>query len=311
VHRSERDLSDLLRSVGALLFATGAVVLLVRKSGEGGWSDFARVVVVFIPTAVLYTLALAPAPQERARPWQSVLAATATLLMPVVLFEFLNWVGANTRHVLYDALVFALTALMGGYAAARARATYAALLAALSFLVAWLLVWSKILDNPSANTYRWLIIAAAATLLLTAWRISRSGAVAAGEVATAGGLAAVGAGVFGVIVSSFLGAFHAFSALTRAASAHVHTSGAQHTGWDIYLLVVSLALAWLGARTRVRGLGYVAAIGVGSFIISAGAQITRLQSGRGPTHDVLVWPLLLVILGGCALLVSLLTSRTP
>lgn len=336
VRRSERDLSDLLRGVGGLLLAVGAVVLLVRKSGSHGWGDFARVAVVFVPAALLYVLALGPVPQERARPWQSVLVVTATLLTPVVLFEFLHWIGANTRHLLYDAAVFALTGLLAGYAARRARVSYAGLLAALALLAAWLLLWGKILDHPSANTFRWLLIASAAALLLAVARQTRAGGSTAGEVAIAGGLSAVAAGVLGVIVGAFAGVAQVITSsasgqsstgrllappssigrprlgsepLTTHSHPLVHTNGLQHLGWDIYLLVVSLALVWLGSRTRVRGVGYVGAIGLGAFIISAGVQITRLQAGNAPTHGVLVWPLLLVILGAGSLCLSLARWR--
>lgn len=312
MQRSERDLSDFSRSVGGLLFAVGAVVLLVRKSGNNEWSDAARVAVVFVPAAVLYLLAIEPEPRERARPWQSVFVVAATLLIPVVLFEFLNWIGASTRHVLYDAAVFALTGVLAGYAARRARVTFAVLLAGLAFLATWLLVWDKILSNPSADTFRWLLVAWAAILLLAALRLARAGGLAAGEVAIAGGVAAVAAGLFGVIVSTFVGTVgRVVTAAHSIRHLQTHTSGAQHLGWDIYLLIVSLALIGVGSQARVRGLTYVGAIGLGTFIISAGVQITRVQSGQAPTHDVLAWPLVLVILGGAALCLSLARSRSP
>src|SRR4029077_12956067 len=123
------------------------------------------------------------------RPWQSVLAVTSILLIPVALFELLDWVGASTRHVLYTAGVFAVTALLAGYAARRARVSYSALLAALSLLVTWLLVWDKILGHPSANTFRWLLVAAAAVLLGAAIALARARAIGARDLATAGGLA--------------------------------------------------------------------------------------------------------------------------
>jgi hypothetical protein len=85
--------------------------------------------------------------------------------------------------------VFALTGLLAASAARRARVTYSGLLAALALLVAWLLVWSKILNHPSANTFRWLLVASAVLLLLVAARLMRASAIAASEVATAGGIA--------------------------------------------------------------------------------------------------------------------------
>ena len=42
----------------------------------------------------------------------------------------------------------------------------------------------------------------------------------------------------------------------------VHASGLQHFGWDLYLLVVSLALVWVGARSRPRVRGWLRAAGV-------------------------------------------------
>jgi hypothetical protein len=342
---SKRDVTDLLRSVGGVLFAVGAVVLLVRKSGHHEWSDFELLLVVLVPAVVLYVLALGVLERPRSeggRPWQSVLMIVAILLGPVVLFEFLQWIGASTRHVLYDAGVFALTGLLAAYAARRARVSYAALLAGLSLLVAWLLVWGKILDHPSADTYRWLLVAAAVLLLAVAARLARTSAIGAGEVATAGGIAAVSAGVLGVIVGSFVGVFRSFTTSIEGTSsiggsasipsgqhiAHVfssshissrphifphpllpHVSGLQHFGWDLYLLVVSLALVWIGSRMRVRGLGYVGGVGLLAFLVSISAQITRLEAGRTPTFGIVGWPLALLIIGVVGLAAPMLYRR--
>lgn len=390
---------DLLRSAGGVLFAVGAVLALARKSGHHGWGDFARLLVVLVPAVLLYVLALrgakdAGGPEgvrdEHARPWQSVLTVVAILLGPVVLLEFLAWVGANTGHVLYGAGVFAVTALFAGYAARRARVSYAALLAGLSLLLTWLLVWEEILSHPSANTYRWLLVAAAVLLFVFAARLARASAIGAGELATAGGIAAVMAGVLGVIIGSFVGAFSGLSRALSTASetssissgsgsiggsgsiiglgagkasvigrasgtirgsvaakasriphiphvsvnphvprtspilrnpqilrSHhlssnpfaIHTNGLQHFGWDLYLLVVSLALVWVGSRARVRGLGYVGGVGLLAFLISVGEQVTRLESGRAPTSHIVGWPLALLIIGLAGLAAPMLYRR--
>jgi hypothetical protein len=404
---SKRDTMDLLRSVGGVLFAVGAVLVLTRESGHHGWGDFARLLVVLIPAVFLYLLALGvledtpSTPDEKAQPWQSVLVVVAILLVPVVLLEFLAWVGANTGHVLYGAGVFAVTALFAGYGVRRARVSYAALLAGLSLLLTWLLVWEKILGHPSANTYRWLLVAAAVLLFVFAARLARAGAIGASELATAGGVAAVMAGVLGVIIGSFVSAFSglagAFSKAGEASSSisgpgsviglgagkasvitktsgtfrgssasrasvigrasgtirgssasggsirgvssrpHVphiplypriprnppilrghhlssnpfaiHTNGLQHFGWDLYLLVVSLALVWVGSRVRVRGLGYVGGVGLLAFLISVGAQITRLEFGHTPTTSIVGWPLALLIIGLAGLAVPIFYRR--
>jgi hypothetical protein len=324
-----------MRSVGGLVFAAGAVVLLVRKSsGAGHWSSFAQFLVALVPAASLYALALAPSrkrSREPAAPEQTVLAVTALLLSPVVFVEFLRWVGASTNGSLEGAGVFAVAALVAAYAAARARVTYAALLAGLAALIAWLLVWNKILDHPSPNTFRWLLIGGAAVLFLTAGALALGGALGASELATAGGFAAVSAGIIGVVISGLIGTLSLVGAGSSSESGeariaapgeppqiihtrhteggtflHPHLNGAQHLGWDVYLLLVSLALVWAGSRVRVRGLGYVGGLGLGAFLISVAAQLTRLQSGHRPSHDVVGWPLALVLVGAAGLLAGTL-----
>jgi hypothetical protein len=329
---SGRDTRDLLRSVGGVLFAVGAAALWARKSTHDEWGGFARLLVVAAPAVLLFVLALdlsAPRSCEKARPWQSVLMVTSLLLGPVVLFQFLDWIGVSTRHLLLDAAVFALIAWVAAYATRRARVSYAALLAGLSALVAWLLVWDKIFDHPSANTYRWLLVAAAALLSLVAYRLFRADSIGAAEVATAGGVSAVAAGVFGVVVGAVVGVFGAVTRTVessrggpsspvapagRTVVGHVNSSGFQHFFWDLYLLVVSLALVWIGSRVRIRGLGYVGGVGLLAFLVSVVAQITRVEVGRSPTASVAGWPLALLVLGAAVLAAStysLRDERTP
>ncbi|MFZ2051832.1 MAG: hypothetical protein WAU69_12980 [Solirubrobacteraceae bacterium] len=319
---SRRDIRDLLRGVGGLLLAIGAVALWARKSTHEEWGGLARLLVVAVPAVLLFVLALdlsAPRSREKAYPWQSVLMVTSILLGPVVLFQFLDWIGVSTGHVLLEAAVFALIALVAAYAALRARVSYAALLAGLSALLAWLLVWDKILDHPSANTYRWLLVAAAALLFFISRRLFRADSIGAPEVATAGGVSAVAAGVFGVVVGAVVGVYGAATRALESSSGgrpflaaaggrtvfgHVNSSGFQHFFWDLYLLVVSLALVWVGSRVRFRGLGYVGGVGVLAFLVSIVAQITRIEGGRSPTASVLGWPLALLLLGAAALVAS-------
>jgi hypothetical protein len=331
VQLSKRDTADLLRSVGGLLFAVGAVVLLSRKPGHHEWNHFGRFLVVFIPTVILYMLALSRPERSESqdpRSWQSLLAVTAILLVPVALFEFLIWVGANTADQLFGAGVFAITGLLAGYAARRARASYAALMAGLSVLLTWLFVWERIIGRPSAGTYRWLLVAGGVLLLAAAGGLARAREVGAREVATAGGVAAVAAGVLGVVVGAVVGATRSITTLLSAGSTTaggvlssarhtsprlfaIHTNGLQHFGWDLYLLTVSLGLVWLGSRVHARGLGYVGGFGLLAFLISVSAQITRLESGRAPTTSVVGWPLALLIVGVLGLAAPTLYRDEP
>lgn len=315
------------------MLALGAVVLLSRGEHHG-WGHLVRLLILLVPAAILYLLALSgPERTNSPEPWQSVLGVTAILLGPLVLIELLHWTGTNTGRPLVEAGIFAVTALIAGYAAVAARIAYGALLAGISALIAWLFLWGQILDHPSTDTYRGLLVAAAALLLLSAAVLAARDAIGAGELATAGGLAAVLAGIIGVVVGSFVGTFGALfdsiegsssgsSSITSApTSLHAshgdhalhtltsHASGLQHFGWDLYLLVVSLALVWIGSRMRVRGLGYVGGAGLLAFLVSVGAQITRIEAGHAPSSSIVGWPLALLILGLAGLLAPVVLRR--
>lgn len=332
---SKPDVRDLLRSAGGLLLAAGAVLLLLREpEHHHHWGHFAATLIVLLPAAVLYVLGLGvlEPSRDRAEPAQSVLLVLAILLAPIALLELLQWVGASLHHLLYVAVVFAVTGLLAGYAAQRASAAYAALLGALAILVSWLLVWDKVIGHPSPNTIRWLLVAAAVILALSAVWLLRREAVGAGEVATVAGLAGISAGLLGVVLGLFVGVARSaigLAGLTSSSSSRLesagngesplggpaarlvhHVSGLQRLGWDVYLLVVSVALVWIGSRARVRGLGYVGGLGLFAFLVSAGAQVTRLEAGRRLATGIGGWPLVLLILGVVGLAASALRTAT-
>ena len=75
------------------------------------------------------------------------------------------------------------------------------------------------------------------------------------------------------------------------------------------MLVVSLALVWIGSRTRVRGLGYVGGVGLLAFLVSVAAQVTRIEAGRPPTTGIVGWPLVLLIVGLAGLATPVLYRR--
>jgi hypothetical protein len=312
---SRRDLTDLSRSVGGVLLVVAAFVVLARKPGEGQLSDLARVLITGAPAIVLYMLAVGAVERDRindGEPWRAILLVASILLGTVALFELLRWIGADTTNALWSAGVFAVSGLLAGYGAQRATVPYGALLAGLAALSAWLLTCAKILSDPSAGTIRWLLVAGGGLLFVAASVIARRDALGAPEVAIAGGVAAVAAGVLGVFVGYFVGIFRGFvgSALSHSGPSHrafelpgiAHASGLQSFGWDMYLLLVSLGLVWVGSRVRARGLGYVGAAGLLGFVISVGAQITRIESGHAPSSSLAGWPLALVGIGAVALI---------
>jgi len=326
------DLASALRAAGGVLLALGALLVFIRRGSHHQWTDFELLLTVAVPAAGLFAMSVADRGGPgltRADPWRAVLLITSVLLSVVALFQLLQWAGASTSHLLFDAAVLVATAAIAILGAHRAESPYAILLAGLALLGAWMLVWLKIVSHPSADTVRWLLLAGGAVLLVAAAVVALLDAIGAPELATAGGIGAVLAGLLGVLVGLFGVAFGAIGGLLRAAGgnasapivgvrsgthlsrAHeaLHIAGAQTTGWNIYLLLVSLALVWLGSSWRSRGPGYVGVAGLAVFLISVGAQVTRLESGHGPSSSVLGWPLLLVLLGLAGLGAPLLRRR--
>lgn len=311
------------------MLALGVLLVLTRR--EGRWGDFALFVVLAVPAAVLFALAVrgTPAASDRSESWRAVLPVAAVLLALLALFQFLDWIGASTRHLLYDAAVLVVTGLIAAVGARRARAPYLMLLAALALLGAWMLVWIKIFPDPSGNTVRWLLLGGGVALLLASALVDLAGAIGASEIATVGALGAVGAGILGVFVSAFSALFLGFAAPALVTSESVgpsgkhvvhtqesvppalggHISGSQTTGWDVYLLVVSLVLIVAAARSRRRGLGYVGVLGILLFLASTVAQLGRSSFGHAPSHSLLGWPLALVLLGVAGLAAPLLRRR--
>lgn len=379
---SRRDVPDALRGIGGIVFAAGGVVLVLRKAGGDEWSTLARFFTVLVPAVLLYAVALAGGNSRSGtdtdtgsrdgagrlprRGSSALLLVASLLLLLTALFLFLSLVKASAHHKLYIAAVFAVAGLAAAFGARRARVAYGALLAGLAFLVVWLQVWEQILGNTTADEGRWLTVAAGALLLAAALIAVRRRSFVSREIATAGGIAAVFAGLIGIftgiglaflnalpfggspfqtsrssgIASSSRRAITSFSRRAIAESGSRHfaayggtlakasrhgmphirpiprahlaslATGAQTLGWDIYLLVVSLALLAIGARSRSRGLAYVGGAGLLAFLLSVGAELTRIEAGKHRTHGVVGWPLALLLIGAVALVGSLVASRS-
>ena len=297
-----------LRAVGGMLLAAGAIVVLARRgTGHHPWSDFELLLTVVVPTAVLFALAIIGRSGRTAGPAdpaRAVLMVSAVLLSPLALFQFLVWAGVGTHHQLPDAAVLAVTAAIAIAGARRAGTPYAVFLAGLSLLGAWTLVLLKILHPASADDVRWTLLSGGAVLTLGAGAMSLADVAGRAEIATAGGLGMVVAGLQGILVGA-VGGFFSEGLLGAA-----HVPGGQTTGWDVYLLVVSLAFSWGGARARLRGPSYVGAFGLLVFVIGVATQAARVQAGHTPSHSLLGWPLVLVLLGIAGLLAPFARRRS-
>ena len=156
---------------------------------------------------------------------------------------------------------------------------------------------------PVATALRWLFLIAGAALAAAAFALDREGSRVAPELVTAAGVAGLAAGITGLLS---LATQLLAGAVASAFGAESDLSGSrQHQEWDVFLLLLALALIWYGVRAAWRGPVYIGALTLFAFIVSVGSEITALFSGDAPSGDLFGWPLLLLVLGGAALLAGL------
>ncbi len=312
---------DFLRAVGGVAVAAGALALFIRKSSHGDWGSLGRLLILLVPCVVLYGLGLGVADADLARtatpsvdvgllvrtkdrlarPWQSVLVVLGVVLIPLALAQFVDAIGGDSGTALNAAWIFLVTAALALYAAFATGVSYASLLAGLALIVSWLSFCDKAF-NPSASTFRWLLILAAAGLVAIARALERQDVRQAPEFVTAAGLAAVAAGILGLVGAGVAYVGRAFARSFGTTTPSVNSTR-QHVEWDVLLLLVAALLIWYGNRRAARGPAYVGALALSAFVISVGLELTRLFSGNGLSDGgFLGWPALLLVAGAAALL---------
>src|SRR4051794_17023562 len=289
------DRRDWLRVAGGMMFGAGALVLLIRKGDD--WSDWAIFFALLIPALILFAVTfVGRARGELFTGWQVGFLVFGTLLLLGALLQLVNAADGNPRASLNVFWTFGVAAAVAVVTSLAMRAPFQMLLGALLALVAWLALWDKVLSNPSGDTVRWLLIVLAVIYLALAVALVRRGQSQASDLITAAGIAAVLAAAL-----SFAGAAGALNDTVGSSLSGSAPKPSQ--GWNIFLLVVSLALIAYESRAPTRGPGYVGAIGLISFIGLTGVDlVNRINGDEG--GGVAGWPLILLIGGGAALIAS-------
>ena len=302
---------EALRLLGVTTFATGALALFVRKDAVGEWAAFPRLLVLAIPCVLLYGLGTGliriGRPDDSTEegvvsPWRSAALVFGLILIPFALLQLVETLGGDPDKSGHNAWVFAATAAAGGYAALVHGLRWGALFAGLAAIVSWIAFWDAVVD-PSGTAVRWLLLIIGAVLVAGAVRLERDARREAAELVTAAGVAGLSAGLVGLynLVVVLAG-----QAVGSALGTDVDIGGTrQRQEWDVFLLVLAVALIWYGLRAVWRGPIYVGAITLFAFILSVGYEVTQLFSGESPSGDLVGWPLLLLLLGGAALAAGL------
>ncbi len=311
---------DALRTLGGLLLGLGFFMAFARKSGSlgEGWGDWGLFVTLLIITVFLYGVGLIGRLSTPAvRAWQTVYVVFGILLMPFLLFQFIEAVNGNPGADLNVFWVLLVTAGAAAFAALVADVRYGLLLTTIALIVSLSAVWDKILSNgliAHYGIYRGLLVVYGLLFLVLAIAVYRfdplarlrPGGVATSEpdrwlraqdVVTGAALSAVLAGAL---------TFTAFFAQTDSLFAPPVASPSLL--WDLELLVASLLAVLWGARFGVRGPTYVGALGLFVFVIDVGSEV----GVDFPESTIVGWPLILALVGAALFVGSLLPDvSTP
>jgi hypothetical protein len=287
------DRRDWLKLVGGMMFGAGVIVLLARKGQD--WSDWAIFLALFIGALVLLGLgALRRGADLELGGWRTSYLVFGTLLLLASLLQLVNAADGDAGAPLNLFWTFGVAAAVAAATSLLLRANVQMLVAALLGLVAWLALWTKILDNPSGDTVRWLLIVLAIIYVVVAYVLARAARPAqASDLITVAGIAAVLAAVITL----------AAAAQSLVGSSAIGASGLPGgvpkpgQGWNVFLLVVSLVLIAYSSHSATRGPGYVGAVGLFGFIGLTGLDLVNRISGDD-AGGVVGWPLILLIGGG-------------
>jgi len=311
------DGRDALRTLAGLLLGLGFFMAWARKSGAiiGGWGDWGLFITLLIITVFLYGVGIVGRlSTSMVRAWQGVYLVFGIILVPFLLFQFLDAINATSTADLNVFWVLLVTAAAAAFAALAADVRYGMLLTTIALIGAFSALFDKILSNgliAHYGIYRGLLVLYGLVFLVLAIAVYRLDPFArlrpggptpeperwlrAQDVITGAALSAVLAGSI---------TFTAFFAQTNSLFAPPVASSSLL--WDLELLVASLLAVIWGARFAVRGPTYVGAIGLFVFLVDVGSEVGIAS----PESTIVGWPLILAIVGAVLFIVSLMPDVT-
>jgi hypothetical protein len=280
-------------------------VILFARKGED-WAAFPLLLVVAIPCVAVFGIGAAAALATGAvARWHAVLMVTGVLLSLLAFGQLWETIGVDSDDAGFWFLLLACTAALALFGSFRVGAAYQAFLAALAGIGAWLFFFDMILDEPSATAFRWLLLVLCAIYVAAAYALMQRDAPQAPELVTAAGVAGVLVGLIGPFSGGGGLGILFFGAGAGGGG------GGQSIVWDVFLLVFALALVAYGAAANARGPAYVGFLGLAGFAGLQAAEVNALLEGEEPERSVVGWPLVLILIGGGALLAGLFARSAP
>lgn len=313
------DGRDGLRALAGLLLGLGFFMTFIRKSSIGEpWGDWGLLITLLIITVFLYAVGLIGrlnTPTLRA--WQAIYLIFGILLIPLLLFQFLEAIGGDTGASLNVFWIFLVTAAAAAFAALVADVRFGLLLAAISIIVAWLALWNEIISDglfAHYGIFRGLSVIIGLLLVGVAILVYRSDPLVSlrahrtpspeSERWTRAHDVITGAAIAGVLA----GALSFTAVFAQADTLFAPPVASPSLLWDLELLVASLLAVLWGARFGVRGPTYVGGIGLFIFLVSVGSEL----GVDFPEATIVGWPLILALVGLALFVASLLPDvNTP
>jgi hypothetical protein len=270
-----------LIAAGAVVLATGLALLELRLRDE--LTVGLHFLILGVPAAIVLALGL-QAPNEDGRPpaYQSVLLVTGLLLLFAALLRLAAVLGAEdfgsdfpAGELTWTSLVTAGVAL---FAALRRRSAVCLLLAALFGTLALTAGWEWVFGNESFTATRWLLLLAAAALVLTSLAL-RAGAPRQAELL----IDAAGVAILVIGLQSLA----------------VTVLGVEPPGlpdlWELVLLAAGCGLVAFGAFDRSPGPAWLGVANLAAFVaVTAEGDETLYW-----------WPFVLLVIGAAAMIAGL------
>jgi hypothetical protein len=313
------DGRDGLRAVAGILLGLGFLMTFLRKSSIGEpWGDWGLLITLLIITVFLYGVGLLGRMNTpTVRGWQAIYLIFGIILIPILLFQFVEAIGGDTGSTLNTFWIFLVTAAAAAFAALVADVRYGLLLASISIIVSWLALWDKIISDGLIAHYgifRGLLVVIGLILVGVALLVYRSDPLAALRPGRAPASESTrwwraqdlitGAAIAGVLA----GALTFTAVFAQTDSLFAPPVASPSLLWDLELLVASILAVLWGVRFGVRGPTYVGAIGLFIFLIDVGSELGI----DFPEATIVGWPLILALVGAAFFVASLMPDvQTP
>jgi hypothetical protein len=276
-----------LIAAGAVLFTVGIVLTELRLDDE--LAVWLRLLITAVTAAAIFGIGIQAAP-EGGRPaaYQSVLLVCGLLLLELALLNLADLLTEGDAEIGSGTLAWtsALLCAAALYPAARRNSAICAMLAGVAGVVAVLAFADTLFDFESQTAFRWILLVLAIGFVLLSL-VLRGGSPRHAELM----VIVAGLATFTIVLLAAVGVL-----LGAVASFGGPADTVLPGFWEFVVLGAGCGLIAYGAVDRVPGAAWLGVAHLAGFVLAASANADA---------TLLWWPLLLLALGGGAMVVGL------